>query len=250
MEHIKRKDDLKYPQLGIVVSREDPKKLGRVKVRIKNLLEGTIEQLPFVYCRMPTNTWGGQGQAIHVPQLESKLVIQFDYGDINFPAYTGYWSDKTNTPSHDDLTSLNSVFKADYPNVEGWQDTVGNYEAHNTAQKFIEYGYHSGYKRRIDKDGKLTDKALKEYIIEVLNKYQVDCNNILLGTGISGHKQLVTKDHLDQKYNALLQFLTPLYATLAGASLDPATIAFATTLASSLSTYLDMSSFTTETKAK
>jgi Type VI secretion system/phage-baseplate injector OB domain len=249
MEHIKRKDDLKYPQLGIVVSNDDPKKLGRVKVRIKNLLEGTIEQLPFVYCRMPTNTWGGQGQAIHVPKLESKLVVEFDYGDINFPAYTGYWSDKTNTPSHDDLTNLSSVFKADYPNVEGWEDTNGNYEAHNGTEKFIEYGYHSGYKRRIDKDGKLTDKALKEYIIEVLNKYQVDCNNILLGIG-TGHKQLVTKDHLDTKYNALLQFLIPLYTTLASTSIDPASVVLAGALVSGLPNFIDTSSFTTETKAK
>ncbi len=248
MEHLKKKDDLKKQQLGIVVSNDDPQKIGRVKVRIKNVLEGSIENLPWCYPQMSTNVFGGK--FLKVPKLEEKLIIEFEDHQPYFLFYTGYWQDKKNTLSHSDIQGYSPLFKSNYPNVEGWNDEINNYEVHNLVDKFIEHGFFSGYKRRIDKDGKLTDKALKEYIIEVLNKYQVDSSNILLGTGSTGHKQLVTKDHLDLKYNALLQFLLPLYTALGSASIDPATIAFANAVVAGLNNFLDNSNFTNQTKAK
>lgn len=204
MEHIKRKNDLSKPQLGIVVDNQDPKKLNRVKVKIKGMLEEKdTDKLPWVTCRVSTNSPGGKGASVNPPRKNAKLVIVFDYGDINFPAYTGYWLDKTNCLAHDDLTGYPDIFKNNYPDVNGWADEVGNYEIHDLKDEFTEYGYSSGYKRRIDKQGNLTDKALKSYLMEVAEEILLRSPDIKLGTGTSGHKKLVTEDHLP-KYDGFI----------------------------------------------
>lgn len=250
MENLKPKNDLKNVHKGIVVKNNDPLKLGRVKAIVKGLFEDTAndyEKLPWITC-FNSNDFGNNKGSINPPKINSKIkVLWLDDNDIYFPYYDGYWLDKTNSPCIAD--GFYTEFQNNYPNVYGHQDSKGNYELVNEEQGFTERNYEGGYKVKINKDGILTEQGLKEYIIEVLNKYHLDSNNILLGTG-TGHKQLVTKDHLDTKFNALLTFLQPLYSTLAGASIDPATIAFATTVSSSINSFKDNNNFTLETKAK
>lgn len=201
MEVVKPKDDLKNVHKGIVVKNDDPKKLGRVKVTIKGLFDDTsnnYDKLPWVTCFNPSEFGNNKG-AINPPLIGSKLKIMWlDDNDIYFPYYSGYWLDKTNSPCIAD--GFNTQFQDNYPNVYGHEDNKGNYEIVNNSVGFTERGFEGGYKVKINKDGKLTEVGLKEYIIEVLNKYQVDANNILLGTGSTGHKALVTEDHFS-KYN-------------------------------------------------
>lgn len=250
MENLTPKNDLKNIHKGIVVKNDDPLKLGRVKAVIKGIFEDTSNdyaKLPWITCFNP-QCFGNNKGSINPPKINSKIrVIWLDNADVYFPSYDGYWLDKTNSPTIAD--GFYTEFQNDYPNVYGSQDTQGNYEIVNNTQGFTERGFEGGYKVKINKDGILTEIGLKEYIISVLNKYQLDSNNILLGTG-TGHKQLVTKEHLDTKYNAFLTFLQPLYATLSSASIDPATIAFATAVNTSINSFKDNNNFTSETKAK
>jgi uncharacterized protein involved in type VI secretion and phage assembly len=74
-------------ETGVVLDRDDPEKLGRVRVRIPGVMEqGTGWALPF-------GGHGGSKQqgAFHVPQVGADVIVFFRHGDPDQPFYTGGW---------------------------------------------------------------------------------------------------------------------------------------------------------------
>jgi hypothetical protein len=79
---------------GVIVSRDDPDKQGRVKVALPHIYgDVPIDELPWVY--PITSAWktGDKdrpaGGAVNVPPLGAPVVVQFEGGDHRYPMYIG-----------------------------------------------------------------------------------------------------------------------------------------------------------------
>ena len=86
---------------GVVVDNEDPKKLGRIRVRIAKLHEGIKdEHLPWCIGKFAhvdgakgTNAQSRSG-IFFVPKKGSKVLVEFQDGDAHYPVYKGYTIDQ------------------------------------------------------------------------------------------------------------------------------------------------------------
>lgn len=117
-EHLEKTMPLRRVYKGIVVSNTDPKKYGRVKVKIIGLLEGDTALLPWTAPNNPAFLGGStNSQKLSVPEVGSELEIRFPFENIYMPFYYGYWhSATTHAPE----------FDANYPNSYGFKDSIGN----------------------------------------------------------------------------------------------------------------------------
>ena len=76
------------PKFGTVVNNEDPLMLGRVKVIITGIFEGTADNLPWVRRKMDTLFCGNDCEMFDVPEVGSVVEVRWSYDD-NTPIYTG-----------------------------------------------------------------------------------------------------------------------------------------------------------------
>lgn len=73
---------------ALVVEGSDPKKMGRVKVRVKGIHDGLPnDALPWAMGTSQTAVAGGG--SFFEPAKDSKVSVRFLEGDINFPVWTG-----------------------------------------------------------------------------------------------------------------------------------------------------------------
>jgi hypothetical protein len=147
IDHAQRVDVLKKQYLGTVVSNTDPKQLGRVKCTVPGLFTGDATTLPWVY---PKNPAGQGGRAdtggMEVPEVDSTLIIEFPFGDIYSPFYTGFWQSEG---------THQGTFNEDYPFSYGSTNANGDTLKTNIAAGFTEYEHHSGSYQRFNKDGSI-----------------------------------------------------------------------------------------------
>jgi hypothetical protein len=132
---------------GTVVDNEDDKKLGRIKVEIKGLLEGDKDKLPWCY---PLNGYGLGGNSdvswFSVPEKDTQVAVVFPFKDIYSPMYIGYFqNDKTHQTDYD----------TNYPERYGWRDSTGNVLYIDKKDEEIKFTHSSGSTFKIDKDGNI-----------------------------------------------------------------------------------------------
>lgn len=83
---------------GVVVDDMDPKKIGRVKVRIFDLHDEDtpIADIPWAGPCFPTafmsanNNWASGG-FVQIPPVDALVKVMFDHGDPEFPIWMGGW---------------------------------------------------------------------------------------------------------------------------------------------------------------
>ena len=83
-----------------VVDNKDPKKLGRVKCRIKEIFDGIKdEDLPWAIPQAFAHTDGGTDKSgvLVVPKKKSKVLVHFQKGNPLYPEYKGYNVDEKTT---------------------------------------------------------------------------------------------------------------------------------------------------------
>ena len=103
-EHFDQGNILKKPFRGVVVDNDDPLRLGRVKVIIEGLIEGSVENLPWISQRSAA-LLGGQPTkgTFFAPSVDSELEIHFPFNDIYAGFYVGFWqTPETHNPAFDD----------------------------------------------------------------------------------------------------------------------------------------------------
>lgn len=145
-DFLKPTNALKKKYNGVVISNADPKSLGRIKVNILGLIEGTVDTLPWCY---PINGIFG---TFKVPDLNSEVVIEFPFEDPYAPFYGGSW-ESTNT--HDGL------FNEDYPNSYGYRDSQNTWFKVNKSKQYAEFKHTSGSRFRMNKDGSIEIRSKK-----------------------------------------------------------------------------------------
>jgi len=144
-EYLRKSDQFNIPYKGKVLDNDDPKKLGRIKVEIKGLLEGETSSLPWIYPVIPYFLGGSEQSAIFsVPEVGSRVVVIFPYDSIYFGFYVGYW----NTAKES-----NQLFSTNYPNTYGFIDSKGNYFKVDKVAGTIDVYHNSGTHVNIAADG-------------------------------------------------------------------------------------------------
>lgn len=132
---------------GTVVDNADPKKLGRIKVKIDMIYEMSKEDMPWVY---PTNY---SPLNFYVPKIGEKVRVQFNDGDIYHPEYTGYFH---NTENHD------SEFDTDYPHSMGMSQD-GFVFKYNRQSELFELKAKNGSSLTMNKDGDILFVVKKDF---------------------------------------------------------------------------------------
>lgn len=82
--------------VGTVVDNNDPDKLSRIKVQIAQVFDDiSNDLLPWVLPSL-NHTGGASAETgnVDIPEIGSKVSIQFEDGNIDYPRYFGYHVDK------------------------------------------------------------------------------------------------------------------------------------------------------------
>jgi uncharacterized protein involved in type VI secretion and phage assembly len=84
--------------LGVVTDLNDPRHLGRVKVKLPWLSE-TVES---AWAQIAT-AWAGQQRGSYlIPEVDDEVVVAFRHGDLRYPIVLGFvWSDTSRPPEVD-----------------------------------------------------------------------------------------------------------------------------------------------------
>lgn len=99
------------PKFGTVVDNDDPLMLGRVKVEIPGIFEGSASSLPWVRRKTDTLFCGADCEVFDVPEIGSIVEVRWSYDD-NTPIYSGApYNQKHQT----------SVFTDNYPYQAGFK---------------------------------------------------------------------------------------------------------------------------------
>ena len=77
---------------GFVVNNEDPKRLGRVRLRVPSVLGPNV----VTGWASPCLPYGGQGNQgfLYIPEVGAGVWVEFEEGDLEFPIWVGtFWSE-------------------------------------------------------------------------------------------------------------------------------------------------------------
>ena len=103
---------LEGPHHGTVVANDDPDKMGHVKVRVPDVLDGETDALPWAAPKFSSSLGGAsEAQVFMVPKVGSSVIVEFDNPySLYYCAWTP--SDKT----------VNDLFHGEYPDRYGMVD--------------------------------------------------------------------------------------------------------------------------------
>ncbi len=101
----KLQNNTDIPKFGIVVDNMDPDELGKIKVTIPGIFEGSSDQLPWIRRKNDTAFCGDDAELFDVPAIGSVVEVKWNY-DENTPMYSGAPNSKKHT---------SNVFTNNYP---------------------------------------------------------------------------------------------------------------------------------------
>lgn len=99
------------PKFGKVVANNDPEKLGRIKVNIPGIFQGSVNDLPWVRRKQDTFLCGADCELFDVPEIGSIVEVSWRY-DNDTPMYSGAPTNKKQT---------SSIFTNNYPYESGFK---------------------------------------------------------------------------------------------------------------------------------
>lgn len=146
--------DLKYDgyTIGFVTENADPEGLGRIKIKIPNLLD--TDQGPVPWCLPTRKSPFGQGPGYGVygsPKVGSPVRISFQGGDPQYPVYEA-----------DEYLKANANPKFKEPDTWGYKDPAGNELFVNMTTGAWEFTHQSGLTLKYDGDGNLVQHVPKD----------------------------------------------------------------------------------------
>lgn len=108
---LKSRNSTTVPKIGVVIDNNDPLKIGRVKATV----EGMYTKESAQWIRRMSNNFLGAGKGCEffaVPEVGSKIWLEFPFGDDSFPYYTD--------ENPFGKFAKTGAFKENYPYEWGW----------------------------------------------------------------------------------------------------------------------------------
>lgn len=174
-DFIKRESNLTNQFQGTVVDNLDPLSNGRIKCEIMGLFEGSKEVLPWIYPHNSSLFGGNKNQGIFVvPDIGSKLIIEFPFDDIYAGFYTGFWQNDLTTP--DDL-------KGSYPSTYGFVDSSGNKFLINKEEGTIVITHKEGSEISFDSSGDISISSPANINIDGAENINITADTNVVVTG-------------------------------------------------------------------
>ena len=132
--------------IGPVVANNDPKKLGRVKVKISPYAELRDEAIPWASPKLGSHGNSPDYGGLNVPEVGSQVRVTFPSRDFTAPYYSG--------------AELNEVtrttfFDEDYPHTYGYKDSVGNFIRINKESGTVQLQHSSTTNLQVSPDGSI-----------------------------------------------------------------------------------------------
>jgi hypothetical protein len=132
--------------IGDVVDNNDPKKLGRIKVRISAYADLSDEALPWASPLLASHGNSQEYGGINIPEIGSQVRITFPSEDFTAPYYSGAeLNEHTRTTFFDD----------DYPNTYGYKDSVGNFMRINKERGIAQFQHSSTTNMQVAPEGSI-----------------------------------------------------------------------------------------------
>jgi len=139
---------------GSVVDTNDPRKLGRIRVRVFGVFEAGIpdSKLPWASPAMPIFAGAGSGFGhFAVPESGSQVWVFFEGGDFNQPVY---WAEAPNA-----VHGLPGERTTNYPNRRVIETKAGLGVLVDDTSKLIKIIHPSGKYIQMDNSGSITISA-------------------------------------------------------------------------------------------
>lgn len=133
---------------GFVEDNNDPKLLGRIRVRTELYDDVESSALPWCYPTPPYFLGNSKNSIMFsVPEIGSQVKVYYPTHDKTTPFYKGM-----------EFNELNkcTFFEEDYPNTYGFKDSRGNFYIVNKAKDITQYQHSSGTNIKIESDGTYT----------------------------------------------------------------------------------------------
>jgi len=173
MQKIERRCYGKYR--GFVVSNNDPKRLGRLTLRIPSVLGPEV----ITGWAMPCLPYGGQkNQGLFcIPEVGAGVWVEFEEGDLEFPIWVGtFWSEPG---GNSEIPTLNDADGVERKN-----------EQKSPTRKILKTS--KGHTIQFED----ADQEEMVTIVEATHKHVVTLNQdgIQITDGVNGHKIIMGKD--------------------------------------------------------
>lgn len=156
--------------IGTVVSVDDPDQIERIKVHIPNVFDNPDPQLlPWVGRRDGgpiANKGSDYGSFGLVPGVGSKVFVEFQGGNPDFPLYWKSPKQKGGSPAE---------ALVNYPNRYGWKDPAGNviYIDTTPSQVTLKVTHVSGTVVTIDNSGKMSVEGVDTLEMEFVGNASI-----------------------------------------------------------------------------
>ena len=140
---------LAVPQYATVLDNNDPDHLQRIKCKIPGIMEGSANDLPWIFPQTFSGLGGRTDSSVFiVPEVGSEVVVFWP--NINDVYHCYYYA---RHPSK--VTSPQDPFLEDYPETYGWIDKVIEWLRVNKKSPFVEFFRKDMSWLKLDKDGTL-----------------------------------------------------------------------------------------------
>lgn len=149
---------------GIVVDNNDPLHLDRIKVRIPNLFDPDLGEIPWIFpvkhCQFGQGNGYGQ---FGVPPIGATVIVELQGADPNFAYYSGYLLDTGNT--------VQDLQPGQYRTVDPSGSTLNI----DTVNNIFDYNHISGVVFRIEQ-GTLSITCTKDLNVNISGNSNITTN--------------------------------------------------------------------------
>ena len=163
-------DDKEF--LGVVEDNNDPKLLGRVKIRVKEVFGTQISTgaLPWSMPLRSLMFGGGSNLSwFSVPEVGTRVIVRFHRGSVYSPMYIA-------EPLS--ITELLPDMATNYPNRYGFVDRNGSKLVVDTTAQTAKYTHVSGTAFQVQADGNVIVDVAKNLTWNVTDSVTLNANNI------------------------------------------------------------------------
>lgn len=176
--------------IGSVVDNKDPKKLGRIKVRITPYSDLSANAIPWASPLLGTHGNSPEYGGLNVPELGSQVRVTFPSKDFTAPYYSGAELNESNKTT---------FFDEDYPNTYGYKDSVGNFVRINKERGTAQFQHSSSTNLQVAPNGsiRVTLAGGAYFILDNGNNFDLNIGTLDISGSADGSLDIDTNNEVN-----------------------------------------------------